>query len=333
MMVVVVLLVGSVISACGVEPAVDVETSVAELDRSVNVREFGAVGDGVTDDRAAIQAALDSGASEVVVPVGTYVVGRGAGYWCLSISAGVTLRGETRDGAVLQQAPGIAGSVRLLQVAAAGVAIRDLTLDGNRARQTADEHRAGVFATGAPDLAIRGVTARGFTGDGFYLYLGSNNAVIDDVLATDNDRNGITFGGGTSGGTVTASRFIANAVQQFDSEPGNGNTVDGLTVRGNTIDAMGRSNDYALTISGSSSAARSRGWTVEGNVINGGIFVVSADAIAVRGNVGVNPTTKASATVYRGSDGVTIKGNRFTMTQTQVSSLGVVTVTGTGTGN
>ena len=41
---------------------------------SVSVRDFGAVGDGFTDDREAIQAALDSGASEVVIPFGNYSV-------------------------------------------------------------------------------------------------------------------------------------------------------------------------------------------------------------------------------------------------------------------
>lgn len=38
------------------------------------VKEFGAFGDGIHDDRAAIQAALDSGAAEVVIPMGIYCV-------------------------------------------------------------------------------------------------------------------------------------------------------------------------------------------------------------------------------------------------------------------
>ena len=41
---------------------------------SVSVRQFGAQGDGFTDDYAAIQTALDSGESEIVIPQGIYPI-------------------------------------------------------------------------------------------------------------------------------------------------------------------------------------------------------------------------------------------------------------------
>ena len=50
--------------------ATDVETKLRE---SVSVKDFGAVGDGVTDDTAAIQAALDTGGS-VYFPEGDYFI-------------------------------------------------------------------------------------------------------------------------------------------------------------------------------------------------------------------------------------------------------------------
>lgn len=43
--------------------------------RSVSVRDFGAAGDGVTDDYAAVQRALDAGADEVIFPAGQYLIG------------------------------------------------------------------------------------------------------------------------------------------------------------------------------------------------------------------------------------------------------------------
>lgn len=41
---------------------------------AVSVKDFGAVGDGIVDDTIAIQAALDSGNTQIIVPAGTYLV-------------------------------------------------------------------------------------------------------------------------------------------------------------------------------------------------------------------------------------------------------------------
>ena len=43
----------------------------------VSVRDFGALGDGIADDRPAIQSALDGGASRVVIPYGKYMLAQG----------------------------------------------------------------------------------------------------------------------------------------------------------------------------------------------------------------------------------------------------------------
>jgi hypothetical protein len=48
-------------------------TTASKLQESVSVKDFGAVGDGTTDDTAAIQAAINTGAS-VFIPAGTYKI-------------------------------------------------------------------------------------------------------------------------------------------------------------------------------------------------------------------------------------------------------------------
>lgn len=49
-------------------------TAQAKMRESVSVNDFGAVGDGVADDTAAINLATETGASEVTVPDGTYFI-------------------------------------------------------------------------------------------------------------------------------------------------------------------------------------------------------------------------------------------------------------------
>lgn len=284
-------------------------------------------GDGVTDDRAALQAMLDLGGI-VTIPAGRYLVGPGANWWCLDVPAGATIRGE--PGTVLLQAA-MAGGIRLLAVKGSGVTLDTLELDGQRALQSdADEHRAGLVAYGAAGLTVRNVTAHDFTGDGFYVYAPADGAsadlLFDRVTARDNTRNGLTFGGQTDRALVTSSVFRGNGAQQLDTEAPIA-TVNDVTVRGSFIEGPG----YALTISGFGAAHRSRNWLVEGNTINGGINVVWAEDVQIRGNRGVNPSEQ-TIRVYRPCARVTIADNDWTSTQSTIPALGVITVTGAGDG-
>jgi polygalacturonase len=41
---------------------------------AISVRDYGAKGDGVTDDTQAIQKALDTGSSRVLIPIGQFII-------------------------------------------------------------------------------------------------------------------------------------------------------------------------------------------------------------------------------------------------------------------
>ena len=49
-------------------------STFVQAEELISVKDFGAVGDGVADDTASINSALNSGATEVVIPKGTYKV-------------------------------------------------------------------------------------------------------------------------------------------------------------------------------------------------------------------------------------------------------------------
>jgi hypothetical protein len=86
-------------------------TVESKLQDVVSVKDFGAVGDGVTDDTAAIQLALNSGAKNVIAPAGTYKVGAS-----VSIPANVSLIGEGRNVTVFTAAGNTTGTFSTFSV-------------------------------------------------------------------------------------------------------------------------------------------------------------------------------------------------------------------------
>lgn len=115
-----------------------------------NVKDFGALGDGVTDDTASIQTASDYASTqniELVFPPGTYVAA------AVLIANSITICGIGRRQATLKLKALAAGDGSpILAVSASNVTIRGITFDGNRSNQPADgfsdSWNTGAGATG-----------------------------------------------------------------------------------------------------------------------------------------------------------------------------------------
>jgi hypothetical protein len=96
-----------------------------------NVRDYGAVGDGTTNDTAAIQAAIDA-SKGVYFPSGTYLINR-----ALQIPNSRVLRGEQRQASIIkrldttQQTIGdVAVGVPILYLAGTWIDVENMTLTG-----------------------------------------------------------------------------------------------------------------------------------------------------------------------------------------------------------
>ena len=98
-------------------------TVQSKLRDVVSVKDFGAVGDGVADDTAAVQAALNSGAASVYVPAGIYLMGTDS---ALTVPAGTTVRGDGPNTILLKTS----GTADVLSTTGNNVTIESLRIEG-----------------------------------------------------------------------------------------------------------------------------------------------------------------------------------------------------------
>jgi hypothetical protein len=184
----------------------------------LSVREFGAVGDGVADDRARIQAAIDfvaaQGGGAVFIPVGTFrmtfaLAEDGGGVSCLTLRNGVELIGENRFASVLILASGMVGPGTYFRGIAtngqvSSVVLRDFTFDGNRGGQGAfkPQGNGGNIVINAKLCTIDGVFSREANGQCIQVR-GSPSSPVDRLTITN------CIADGASGATVNSDGSIA----------------------------------------------------------------------------------------------------------------------------
>ena len=187
-------------------------TVQSRLRDSVSVKDFGAVGDGVTDDLAAFNAVSayceNNNVSILLIPPGNYHL---SDYWVMpTLGSYVQLR-VIGSGAVLDNTV----------VCNRGVNVTGLTVDGS-------PEYGFVFLRGQGAL-FEYLTARNCTLGGFYCGTGPSNkyganyqvtrSTFTQLIASNNSGPGWLFDG-----TATANRswFNANAVISFGAENNDG---------------------------------------------------------------------------------------------------------------
>ena len=179
---------------------------------------FGAVGDGVADDTAALRAAFNQRDAFVFIPDGTYLV-RDRLIWDGKPGVGPTVQGQSRDGVVIRLADGspafgdpdkpraVIRTVREGKVSADyfKTKLRNLTVDAGNNRGA-----VGVLFYANNSGQLRDVTVRGNGVCGVDLSYMLNGPLLVSGLRVDG------FGVGIRGG----------------SGPYNSQTLEGVTLRG-----------------------------------------------------------------------------------------------------
>ena len=177
----------------------NVETKLAEY---ISVMDFGAVGDGVTDDTVAIQAAVNAAVnSELYFPAGEYKLTSS-----IAIPGRITIRG-----AGVRQTYITCYSCNgfIIPAGTTFVTMTDFSI-GQNVRFTATPNAfVGISINGVTANQCYWHTYRNVFVDGFQeaFYAGSIGSSVFDNCTTVYSQKGITFTGECLNNTVTASRF------------------------------------------------------------------------------------------------------------------------------
>jgi parallel beta-helix repeat protein len=231
-----------------------------------NVQDYGARGDGRTDDTDAVQLAVNAASFDggtVFIPSGTYILSQS-----ILLTDGITLAGAGMGTTVLKIADNtntrIVGLVRTpYGRGTRNVCVRDLTLDGNRDNQ-AEVEQVGFYCGVIPDqptsdydISCLRVEAHHFHDYGFdphevvtrltlvdcvshhngldgFTLDGVQTSIVKGCIAFNNDRHGFNL--------VTNSRFCILSQNLAYENKGNGFTIQNGSHSNEVIGSLSREN-------------------------------------------------------------------------------------------
>lgn len=159
-----------------------------------DVKDFGATGDGITDDTLALQAAIDAaaaaGGGRVILPAGTYRISSGSDHTGLLLKDNVALDGAGMGVTVIKLDDSDDLVTALLRGAGDNLEINRLTLDGNGRGDT------GVSdcwsSNGTTNLLLDAVEAVSGSGYGIDLRSARGEVTVRNCVARQNGLDGIT---------------------------------------------------------------------------------------------------------------------------------------------
>lgn len=253
-----------------------------------NVVGYGAKGDGVTDDTAAIQAAITAAGTNPTVyfPEGTFIVNTTILFSSLGkvkVFGPGTIKLINNAGDLIEM---------LKFDTCSSVHVEGITIDGNSANQTNRANGLAIHGT-TGEAFISGVTIKNIkTGAGYSLGDGikvnsDGNFKIIGCHFENTGRNGISVANGGNG-SIIGNTFDTIGYLGIDVEPDSGSNVTNVHIEGNII----TNSSGGINVRGTAAVAQCGNVTISGNHIQTlstsvreGIAVVDTNNVTVVGNL------------------------------------------------
>jgi parallel beta-helix repeat protein len=262
---------------------------------------YQAQGDGVTDDTAAIQAAVDAVAGtggEVTVPAGTYLINPVASYGNSGIVLGSNMTLKLATGAVLQALSTATSDYAVVQVnGVQNVNITGGSIIGNLGNNTITdtaETGMGIQVKASQHVVVEAVAVSDCWADGVYVAQAAQDVTICNVVSNHNRRNGMSIVGAREV-VVRGCTFEHSTGALENGAMLNGTGVDAEPNPGEVIDTVLFShctfaNNYAVGL-GTSVPTANTGVSVTSN-----LFAVG-NTVSGNGNRGINVSNFSGAVV------------------------------------
>lgn len=286
-----------------------------------NVKDYGAVGDGTTDDTAAINLAISAantaGGGVVYVPQGTYLVG-GYVYTGIVGAAAIVLRDNVQlviDGTIKVKNSAYGGGafygvIRSLDVGISNASITGVgTIDGNKANQIASAQCSNIYLTCIFNVVVDGIYSVNANGMGIQLVPPSSLPVPPPGAATTHT-------------ACAVQNCFVNNVTNIGIQISHGlycniseNRI--TTCTNNCIDIYGDDG----TVSPDNGITSINGNTVGGGLV--GVFVETSKRVSVVGNAIDACTIGIAVNRINGAPAnISISGNTVSGCATGISNTG-----------
>lgn len=300
----------------------------------VNVRDKGAKGDGTTDDTAAFQKAVDavpSSGGTVFVPSGNYIIDA---MRSVNLHSNMTL--QLASDATLTAIPNNSPRSHVIKVWSAN----NVNITGGRIVGERNEHSGvggewgyGLNISGSNHIRVSNMHISDCWGDGIWIggigpdraSVPSRDVVIDNVISTDNRRQGLSIGP-VDGVLITNSTFSGSdgtkPMSGIDIEPqaqgpARNITIDHCTISGNHGTGM----EIHFNVSG----VTIKNCTFQGNQGYGLLAVDTPSNITITDNVfsgnGLVGLVIAGRTSHVKASGNTLTGNSARYARRAISAM------------